>query len=638
MKNNISKYDLWLGISTGAILALVPSFEKYSKLGDPSHWPLQLGWSLLVLFTILNTSRKSQLNLFPNPLLLIWILFIIWCAIGYFASPITALSEWKLSIFRYSGYFGFLFLGASFHKKGETINPFIAHSIIGFGGMISLHYLAEFITTSNGLIDPYSVPGLMGHKNFTSSAIAITVPISILMLKKNRKNRFLYLTIITISIISIILTQTRSIALAGALSLIVAAIAGWRPNKNVWIAITGVLCIAIGLFTQPEIKDRLLDPTNLKIRTIFWNHSLKMVCSSPIQGVGSGQWRVGFPKYGLQGTNPSVAEGITSEVRPHNDFLWILAENGWIGFGIFSTFFIFLWFTWFKGITKESDIEHQVKGAILTIITVYSLFEFPIERIAVYGPFMIIAGSITRKASQQINSILKKLLLGVCCTSLLMLIYSSTNAIKADRDNQIVLENNSNQDASKIISSASKAISSWNELDRFGNPLLYFAGMGSMVKEAKMSRKQKFGIKDFKKAEMYFLNALKIHPNHVVTLYQLGNLYTYRGQFFKAKKTYNSLLKISPRHPGGQLAYSMTLLELNKPEASARIIISAFLSPDIYLTDNYKNTVIKALRQCPENTSHIGLQKTIKNRSTLNDQQLFNRFQSFKMGKIIEKN
>ena len=82
----------------------------------------------------------------------------------------------------------------------------------------------------------------------------------------------------------------------------------------------------------------------------------------------------------------------------------------------------------------------------------------------------------------------------------------------------------------------------------------------------------------------------------------------------------------------------MTLLELNKPEASARIIISAFLSPDIYLTDNYKNTVIKALRQCPENTSHIGLQKTIKNRSTLNDQQLFNRFQSFKMGKIIEKN
>ena len=76
------------------------------------------------------------------------------------------------------------------------------------------------------------------------------------------------------------------------------------------------------------VQKRLMDPANLQIRQIFWDHSFQMQAEYPLAGVGPGQWRIHFPKYGLEGMNPSVAEGVTSEVRPHNDFIWVLSELG----------------------------------------------------------------------------------------------------------------------------------------------------------------------------------------------------------------------------------------------------------------------------------------------------------------------
>ena len=113
---------------------------------------------------------------------------------------------------------------------------------------------------------------------------------------------------------------------------------------------------------------------------------------------------------------------------------------------------------------------------------------------------------------------------------------------------------------------------------------------------------------------------------------------SYRGEFNKAEKTYQTLIKISPRHPGGQIAYANNLLKINKPEESARVLISAFLNPDQYQTENYIKTVIRSLRRCPKNTSHNGLKKTIENRDNLNDQELFNQFQTFKANRKKERN
>ena len=632
-----AKEQYWPGLIVGSFMALIPSFDRFAELGDPSHWPLQLGWSLFAIsLTVYSFANFKQKIIIPN-LLLVWSALALWSFLGYFLVDINALSEWKLASFRYLGYTAFLFLGSNLKEQKGSIHPFITSTIVGFGAMISIYYLIDFSTTDNALTEPYGVTGLMGHKNFNASAIAITIPITVLMVYKSQKNKGLYLSILFLGIISIILSQTRSIFLASLISVIITTLSGWRPRKKVWLAFAGIVFIAIAILSQPKIQNRLLDPTNMKIRGIFWGHSLDMLESSPVNGIGSGQWRIAFPKYGLEGTNPSVAEGITSEVRPHNDFLWILSENGIIGFGLFSFFFIFLWISWFKRIRENKSIDQYASGALLVIVTIYSFFGFPLERMAIYGPFMLIAGSIISEEVKSINFITKKFIYPIIILFLLSLSYASLKAIEADRQNQIVLEKNSNRDAQNIGKTVDKAINSWNELDRYGNPLIYFSGMGSMFGEAQKSNTGKFGPKDFIKAEKLFMEALEIHPNHVVTLFQLGNLYSYRGELNKAENIYQKLLKISPRHPGGQIAYANNLLKLDKPEESSRVLISAFLNPNQYQTENYVKTVIRSLRKCPKNTSHKGLKKTIKNRDSLNDQELFNQFQTFKARKKKER-
>ena len=637
MNDLTTKEQHWPGLIVGSFMALIPSFDRFSELGDPSHWPLQLGWSLFAIsLTVYSFAKFKQKIVIPN-LLLVWSALVLWSFLGYFIVDISALSEWKLASFRYLGYTAFLFLGSNFKNEKGSVHPFIANTIVGFGAMISIYYLVDFSTTNSALTEPYGVTGLMGHKNFNASAIAITMPITVLMIYKSQKNKGLYLFILFLGIISIILSQTRSIFLASLISVIITTLSGWRPRKKVWLASAGIVFIAIAILSQPKIQNRLLDPTNLRIRGIFWGHSLDMLESSPVNGIGSGQWRIAFPKYGLEGTNPSVAEGITSEVRPHNDFLWILSENGIIGFSLFSFFFILLWISWFKRIRENKSIDQYSSGAVLVIVTIYSFFEFPLERMAIYGPFMLIAGFIISEEVKSINFVTKKFIYPIIILFLLCLSYASSKAIEGDRQNQIVLKKNSNRDAQNIGKTVNKAINSWNELDRYGNPLIYFSGMGSMFGEAQKSNTGKFGPRNFIKAEFFFMEALEIHPNHVVTLFQLGNLYSYRGELNKAENIYQKLLKISPRHPGGQIAYANNLLRLDKPEESARVLISAFLNPDQYQSENYVKTVIKSLRKCPKNTSHQGLKKTIKNRENLNDQELFNQFQTFKTKKKKER-
>ena len=637
MNDLTTKEQHWPGLIVGSFMALIPSFDRFSELGDPSHWPLQLGWSLFAIsLTVYSFAKFKQKIVIPN-LLLVWSALVLWSFLGYFIVDISALSEWKLASFRYLGYTAFLFLGSNFKNEKGSLHPFIANTIVGFGAMISIYYLVDFSTTNSALTEPYGVTGLMGHKNFNASAIAITMPITVLMIYKSQKNKGLYLFILFLGIISIILSQTRSIFLASLISVIITTLSGWRPRKKVWLASAGIVFIAIAILSQPKIQNRLLDPTNLRIRGIFWGHSLDMLESSPVNGIGSGQWRIAFPKYGLEGTNPSVAEGITSEVRPHNDFLWILSENGIIGFSLFSFFFILLWISWFKRIRENKSIDQYSSGAVLVIVTIYSFFEFPLERMAIYGPFMLIAGFIISEEVKSINFVTKKFIYPIIILFLLCLSYASSKAIEGDRQNQIVLKKNSNRDAQNIGKTVNKAINSWNELDRYGNPLIYFSGMGSMFGEAQKSNTGKFGPRNFIKAEFFFMEALEIHPNHVVTLFQLGNLYSYRGELNKAENIYQKLLKISPRHPGGQIAYANNLLRLDKAEESARVLISAFLNPDQYQSENYVKTVIKSLRKCPKNTSHQGLKKTIKNRENLNDQELFNQFQTFKTKKKKER-
>jgi predicted Zn-dependent protease len=130
----------------------------------------------------------------------------------------------------------------------------------------------------------------------------------------------------------------------------------------------------------------------------------------------------------------------------------------------------------------------------------------------------------------------------------------------------------------------------------------------------------------FAEAEGYFRQSLELHPHHVVTWYQLGNLYRYRGDAAAAEQAYRELLRRSPRHPGGQMHLAHALLAQNRPAEAAGILFAAFGDEAYYQQPDYRNAVIQAMRQCPETVAHRDVQKLVLQRNELDDQALFAAF------------
>ena len=620
----------WYSLILGVLTAGIPAIGLFSKLGDPGLWPVHLAFSAVSTVTVFYMWKNTEGGVRVS-----WPAFL-WLGLTAFAwaapcfTELFSVAEWKFSAGRLTGYAGILLLGTLWQKdESAPLRAFFTF-MLGFSLILSLHYVLTFLAHGvSAWEDPYLVSGLMGHKNFTVSAIALTVPLILLGRSRTYWPGYLSTTALIIGIGAILLAQTRSIWLGSALALFSAFILGWRPSGSFrWALFSGAGLVTL-LILSPPVQKRLFDPANLEIRQVFWDHSFQMQAEHPLFGVGPGQWRIHFPKYGLLGMNPSVAEGVTSEVRPHNDFIWVLAEQGYVGVFLFASFFLLLFVQWGKSFKeKGKTLEGQVWLAVMVITLVYASFEFPLERAAFFAPFLFLVGLLSRGGI----GVPKKVVLSLSALLLMMSIGISMKAIQADRANQVVLDLNSRKEASGIVRSATEAISSWNELDRLSNPVIYFAGMGSMFSEAQaQGQSPSFTEKNFTQAESFFNEALHVHPYHVVTWYQKANMYRYRGQLQEAKESYETLLRLSPRHPGGQLQYAVTLNALEEYEGAARGLVAAFLTEDLYRSPDYQRAVVTALRGMPEGIAHQGLRRFLPLRNQMADSQLFQAFQMFKM-------
>ncbi len=626
-RRTIAPLNYW-ALGLGALLAVIPSIGLFAKLGDPGHWPIQLGFGALGLAVLIRTWKTSGSFRISVPAIL-WFGLTVWAWAAPWLTELYSVAEWKYSAGRYTGYAGVLLLGGLWARERSSSAQNFSTFLLGFGGILSLHYVLTFLAEgADALTDPYLVPGLLGHKNFTASAIALTLPVVVLGRKRGTWPSHLADGVLILGMLAILLTQTRSIWLGGALALGVGIGLGWRPDTHLrYVLFAGMALVGLFALSGP-VQKRLLDPANLEVRQIFWDHSFQMQSENPIGGVGPGQWRIHFPKYGLSGMNPSVAEGVTSEVRPHNDFLWILAEQGVVGLVLFVGFFLWIVGQAVQAYRSEKGaLEHTTWLAVISLTLVYASFEFPLERAAFWIPFLVLVGLNSRGGWP----ISRKMGAGIAAIALGTSTWISWKAIEADQANQVVLEQNSRKDAQGIIQSATEARTAWNELDRFSNPLIYFAGMGSLFGEAQTKGPNPiFSTQDFKQAEAYFNEALQVHPYHVVTLYQKANMHRYRREFGKAKTTYAALLAISPRHPGGQVHYAVSLNALGEHEAAARVLISAFLSPEFYASPEYQHAVVEAIRGMPAHTPHNGLKRFVSLRGTAGDEALLEAFQKFK--------
>ena len=145
------------------------------------------------------------------------------------------------------------------------------------------------------------------------------------------------LSILAIILILLTLLQTQSRAvLAAILISIFAFIFMYRKNlrlKNMFVIFFSFVLFIVLCYSIVKYTDRL-EAFNLEIRKTFdfkdsprfklYKSTLQLFVDQPILGVGPGNWKIDVWKYGLY----INSLGRSFAQRPHNDFLWVLAEGG----------------------------------------------------------------------------------------------------------------------------------------------------------------------------------------------------------------------------------------------------------------------------------------------------------------------
>jgi len=300
-------------------------------------------------------------------------------------------------------------------------------------------------------------------------------------------------------------------------------------------------------------------PTSAQTRTLVWANTINMVRDNPLLGVGPGQWRLLYAKYGLDGFEHNIRNGIKHFQRPHNDFLWIMGETGLLGFSLYLAMYIFILYIALKNMYSSKDTETRVLNmlifsALFAFIIVLSI-SFTRERIShnmLYLLLMVLA-LVTKSNNSDDKKDIQTLRNSNIPTFILLILFSLTtfNVIlandmvkgeKAARDIKIGMLQKNNL---AVLRGARSIEDSYYTLDDFAVPIPYYKGSVFSL------------LNKLKEANIEFKKSYKLHPYHLQTLNNLATSFNLIGDKDSALFYYKKALSISPRYEEALLNISI---------------------------------------------------------------------------------
>jgi len=264
----------------------------------------------------------------------------------------------------------------------------------------------------------YKVEGRMSHKNEFSNALMLLIPFLVYGIYKLKTlGKFLCGIALTTTLILIILLKTRAVWLGILGSIYMMAVVGLVYYKKLGIKpivrnVVGgaLLVLTAGLLTiflmgnpgddfsfRGRIFSMLDTQSNHNIHRLnMWKATILMARES-FFGVGPGIWRLEYMTY-----IPDMFQEIeqTNWGRPHNDYLWVWAEKGYLAAITFLGIFAGLLWMAFRVVgSAAADFDRKVMallllGGVVSYMTI-AFFSFPIERINHIVFLGLMGGGIT---------------------------------------------------------------------------------------------------------------------------------------------------------------------------------------------------------------------------------------------------
>jgi O-antigen ligase/tetratricopeptide (TPR) repeat protein len=268
-----------------------------------------------------------------------------------------------------------------------------------------------------------------GYRNYAASFLVGAIPPALAFAWTSDKRRTILLWTGSVFLMTVflVLTRTRgawlSIVGTGIIGIVLAA-GSWRsrmpfPGRQQQIVPVAALALGIlvgvalpnhmskaGAFGFDERKADVLttlstsfSPGDARGRLTTWERTLELIADHPVFGVGLGSWQHVYPEY----VGDDRIGDWTEPQRPHNDLLWIVAETGIVGGGVYIWILAAMALAVVRALRNASQDGNAVHmaGVALGVVALFghSMFSYPRERPAPSMLFWLGLGTVICLAS-----------------------------------------------------------------------------------------------------------------------------------------------------------------------------------------------------------------------------------------------
>jgi O-antigen ligase len=415
-------------------------------------------------------------------------------------------------------------------QLGPGLHTRAAVSAVVLGSMANVNLYAGFLI----LLIPFCLCGAMALRGWWRVAAVIA-------------------NIATACMVVLLQTRAAYLGLAGSLAIVAVLSITFAPRLGImprtrWLFLTTTLLApcAIGAFIllAPEsnaLAARLRSmfegggDSSLGARLMAWKITLRMIADHFPWGVGTGNFTVRLDEY-FNAQTDFRGEG-TNWIYPHNDFLWVLVEQGLLGMAAFAGLFVLGAWHGFAVLRRSpsTTMDCWMAIGVLMALGTYlmnSIFDFPLARVnhqiylAMYLATSVLLSRETRpsKAQTKITPQPRPLLwLAVPTLVILLLgISYSRAAIRQELNLSIALEAAAIEKWNASLKFVQRASTPWKTLDPFATPLAFHEATALIH----LNREPE-ALKALEKA-------YKANPNRIHIINDLGSYYARAGRFREA--------------------------------------------------------------------------------------------------------
>lgn len=416
----------------------------------------------------------------------------------------------------------------------------------------------------------YAITSLFTHKGTYSIMIFLSMvfPLLRLRLRPSLTTKVFYIILLATQIGMILFLQARATWVAMAATIIALTIIGFRISYKWYyvVATTLIFCVVLvgglRLFCQYELNEPgqeggLRASASIHERHGLWKMTFRMVDEQPILGCGTGNWKVCYPSAGTYDIF-SINTLDYNFSRPHNDYLRILSETGYIGLTLIITSLISLLLRALS--TKRNRYGKLARLTIAFIIGImgFTVFDFPIDRMEIFiWITLICATAATLSLPKHINKQIKRYetLYFVSVIIITLSLFIGITRWRSESHYVDIVTSIRNRQWKEVEMHCNKARTSWYNLTPLGMPIAYYEGMAleyqnkpaietfhSALKASPWCKqvltdlgRLEYKIKQNTDTAILFLQkAIKISPAYSYAYFNLAQLYIYEHEWQKA--------------------------------------------------------------------------------------------------------